>query len=398
MARDVMSMRLWLPQIRVLGVVVDAPERLVVRVVSTVLRPRCPQCGAPSGRTHDRRDNKVRDLEVSGRPVTLVWERRRLVCDPCGGRRLCEVHSAFEGRLTARLARRVVQDTRVMTVNAAARRHRLGWDLVNSLVVAWAGLVAGRRRRRRCRVLLVDETSIRKRHRYVTVLVNGDTGEVLAMVPHRSQAALSGFLASQGHRWCRGVKVVVSDGSAAYKAAIGARLGHARHVLDRFHVIRWFAAGLTAVRRDVQRRPEDAKPRFDPDVFRARFLLMRRPDTLDDAERTRLDRLFVAHPRLRAAWDALGELHGLYLAKDRKGALAALDRFADIYGTGQIPEFSSVVDTFLAWHTEILDWHRAGRPSNGRIEGTNNLLQLLRRKAHGFTNYTNFEARGILLT
>ncbi|MDE0497606.1 MAG: ISL3 family transposase [Acidimicrobiaceae bacterium] len=242
------------------------------------------------------------------------------------------------------------------------------------------------------------ETSIRKRRRYVTVLVNGDTGEVLAMVPHRSEAALSGFLAAQGYRWCRGVKVVVSDGSAAYKAAIDQRLGHARHVLDRFHVIRWFAAGLTAVRRDVQRRPEGSKPAFDPQVFRARFLLMRRPDSLDATERARLDALFEAHPRLKAAWDALGELHGLYLAKDRKGALEALDRFADIYRTGDIPEFSDVVDTFLAWHPQILDWHHTGRPSNGRIDRTNNLLQALRRKAHGFTNHQNFEARGLLPT
>ena len=108
--------------------------------------------------------------------------------------------------------------------------------------------------------------------------------------------------------------------------------------------------------------------------------------------------LFAAHPRLNPAWDALGELHGLYLADDHKGAMAALDRFADIYATGQIPEFSDTVDAFLAWHNQILDWHRTGRPSNGRIEGTNNLLQVLRRRAHGFTNYANFEARGLLLT
>ena len=222
-------------------------------------------------------------------------------------------------------------------------------------------------------MLLVDETSIRKRHRYVTVLVNGDTGEVLAMVPHRDTQALSGFLAAQGHRWCRGVKVVVSDGSAAYKAAIEARHGHARHVLDRFHVIRWFQAGLIAVRRDVQRRPEGSKPAFDPEVFRSRFLLMRRPDKLDAAEQSRLDALFAAHPRLKAAWDALGELHQLYLADDREGALEALDRFADIYRTGDIPEFSDTVDTFLAWHQQILNWHQTGRPSNGRIDRTNNL-------------------------
>ncbi|WP_423918469.1 ISL3 family transposase [Candidatus Poriferisodalis sp.] len=397
MKRDVMSVRLWLPRVEVVGVLVDAPERLVVRVASSVRRPRCPDCGTPSGRTHDRRDNRVRDLEISGRPVMLVWDRRRLVCEPCASR-FAEGHPAFEGRVTARLARRLVADARQMTVNAAARRHGVGWKLVNALVVAWAGLVADHRRRRRCRVLLVDETSIRKRHRYVTVLVNGDTGEVLAMVPHRNSQALSGFLASQGHRWCRAVKVVVSDGSKAYKTAIEGRLGHARHVLDRFHVIRWFAAGLTAVRRDVQRRPEGSKPAFDPEVFRARFLLMRRPDKLGASEQKRLDALFAAHPRLKLAWDALGELHGLYLAKDRDGALEALDRFADLYSTGQIPEFSDTVDTFLAWHDQILDWHRAGRPSNGRIEGTNNLLQVLRRRAHGFTNYTNFEARGLLLT
>ena len=397
MASDVMSVRLWLPRIRVLEVVVDAPEQLVVRVVSTVSLPRCPDCGTPSGRCHDRRDREIRDLEVSGRPVTLVWKRRRMVCDVCD-RRFVEAHRAFEGSVTARLARRMVADARAMPVSTVARRHGVSWGLVNALVVAWAGLVADHRRRRRCRVLLVDETSIRKRHRYVTVLVNGDTGEVLAMVPHRSQAALSAFLAAQGHRWCKGVKVVVSDGSKAYKAAIDARLGHARHVLDRFHVIRWFQAGLVAVRRDVQRRPEDSVPAFDRDVFRSRFLLMRRPDKLSEAEQARLGELFAAHPRLKTAWDALAELHGLYLADDHKGALEALDRFADIYSTGLIPEFSDTVDTFLAWHEQILGWHRAGRPSNGRIEGTNNLLQVLRRTAHGFTNYANFEARGILLT
>ncbi|WP_428117123.1 ISL3 family transposase [Candidatus Poriferisodalis sp.] len=359
MKRDVVSVRLWLPRTEVLGVVVDAPERLVVRVRSTVRRPCCSDCGTPSGKVHDRRDREVRDLEV---------------------------------------ARRLVADARAMTVNAAARRHALSWRLVNALVVAWAGLVADRRRRQRCRVLVVEGTSIRERHRYVTVLANGDAGEVLAMVPHRDAQALSGFLAAQGPRWCKAVKVVVCDGSKAYKAAIEVRLGHARHVLDRFHVIRWFAAGLTAVRRDVQRRPEGSVPAFDPEVFRARFLLMRRPDKLDAAEQSRLDALFAAHPRLKAAWDALAELHGLYLADDREGALAALDRFADIYRTGLIPEFSDTVDTFLAWHNQILAWHQTGRPPNGRIDRTNNLLQVLRRKAHGFTNYANFEARGLLLT
>ena len=91
-------------------------------------------------------------------------------------------------------------------------------------------------------------------------------------------------------------------------------------------------------------------------------------------------------------------LYGLYLAEDRAGALDALDRFTDLYATGELDEFHSIVDTILNWADEILDWHDTGRPSNGRIEGTNNLLQVLRRVAHGFTNPDNFAARGLLVT
>ena len=319
-------------------------------------------------------------------------------CDNCESRFL-EDHPGFEGGLTARLARALVADAKVMTLRAAARRRGVGWHKINALVRAWAGIVAERRRSERCRVLLIDETSIWRRHRRVTVIVNADTGRTLAMVPHRSSAALSAFFAQQGHRWCKQVKVVVTDGSRAYKSAVGAHLGHARHVLDRFHVIRWFAAGLTAVRRDVQRRePGGVKPVFDPEVFKARFLLLRRGDALTGADQARLDALFDAHPRLKAGWQALQELHGLYLADDHDGALEALGRFCDLYEGGELPEFDDIVDTFIAWSDEILAWHHSGRASNGRIEGTNNLLQVLRRTAHGFTNTANFEARGLLVT
>ena len=153
------------------------------------------------------------------------------------------------------------------------------------------------------------------------------------------------------------------------------------------------------MRRDVQRRqPAGVTPAFDAEVFRARFLLLRRPDRLNDTQRAQLEELFEAHPRLRAAWDALGELHGLYLADDKAGALAALDRFTDLYQTGDLPEFYKIVNTLIAHMPRILAWHTAGRPSNGRIEGTNNLLQVLRRSAHGFTNPHNFAARALLVT
>ena len=157
--------------------------------------------------------------------------------------------------------------------------------------------------------------------------------------------------------------------------------------------------GLTLVRRELQRRdPHRRPPTFEPDLFRARFTLLRRADHLSQAHQAHLDRLFDAHPRLRTAWDALQELYQLYQADDLDQANQALGRFADLYATGQIPEYHQVVDTIIAWGAQILAYHGNRRVSNGPLEGINNLLQVLRRVAHGFTNYDNYAARGILVT
>ena len=395
---DLMSVRLHLKGVRVLKVPVDAVDRLEVEVESTREWSRCPHCGFRCIKVWDRRAKRVRDLEVSGRRTTLVWRRCRFWCGNCKERHL-EEHAQFQRGLTRRFAHRLVRDARRMSIRAASRHHGVGWHRIMGLVRAESARVATRRRARPVRVLLVDETSIRRRHRYVTVVACGDTGKVLAMIDGRTKASLSRFFRDQGPGWCRKVEIVVSDGSRSYQAAIAQYLPDARHVLDRFHVARWFTEGLTLVRRELQRRdPEERPPTFEPDLFRARFTLLRRADHLTEGHQKHLDRLFDAHPRLRTAWEALQELYQLYEADDLDGANQALGRFADLYATGQIPEYHQVVDTIIAWGEEILAYHRSRRATNGPIEGINNLLQVLRRVAHGFTNTDNFAARGVLVT
>ena len=251
---DLMSVRLHLKGVRVLKVTVDTVDRLEVRVESAREWSRCPHCGFRCTKVWDRRAKRVRDLEVSGRRTTLVWRRRRFWCHNCKERHL-EEHDLFRAGLTRRFAQRLVRDARRMSIRAASRHHGVGWHRIMGLVRAHSERVATSRRARPVRVLLVDETSIRRRHRYVTVVACGDTGKVLAMIDGRTKAALSRFFRDQGPGWCRKVEIVVSDGSRSYQAAIAQYLPDARHVLDRFHVARWFTEGLTLVRRELQRRP-----------------------------------------------------------------------------------------------------------------------------------------------
>ena len=212
---DVMSVRLRLSGVRVRGVLVDSVDRLDVEVESAREWSRCSQCGFRCHKVWDRRPKRVRDLEVSGRRTTLVWGRRRFCCGNCGERHL-EDHDQFRGGLTRRFARRLVRDARVMSIGAVARHHGVGWHRIMRLVRAHSVQVAQRRRARPARVLLVDETSIRRRHRYVTVVACGDFGKVLAMIPGRTKGSLTRFFRDQGTWWCQQVEIVVSDGSRSY--------------------------------------------------------------------------------------------------------------------------------------------------------------------------------------
>lgn len=98
------------------------------------------------------------------------------------------------------------------------------------------------------------------------------------------------------------------------------------------------------------------------------------------------------------SWQALQTLYAAYQADDKHAALEAIVAFVDLFETGRIPEFAEVLHAFVEWGDQIIAFHDplARRISNGRLEGTNNKLQVLRRVAHGFVNRANFETRGIL--
>ena len=199
------------------------------------------------------------------------------------------------------------------------------------------------------------------------------------------------------------VEIVVSDGSRSYQAAIAQYLPDARHVLDRFHVVRWFTWTRThsGTTRDTTPRPPTGVPAtFEPDLFRARFTLHAgRQPRAKPTRRTSTD-LFDAHPRLRTAWDALFKSSTSSTEADNPDqANQALGWFADLYATGcRRPEYHQVVDTIIAWGEPAQIFRCLTTPpddglSNGPIEGTNNLHQVLRRVAHRFTNPNHLRRR-----
>ena len=180
MAQDRAAIRLHLKRLPFVRVVEDEIDKLVKRWPTPVAwcavrraasrPPRCTRAGASSSKTFRW-----------GRPTTLVWLEQRFERSNCAARHT-EDHPEVEGKVTRRLARQLVRDAKFLTIRELSRRHRLGWHPIMNLVRTCATSVGEHGRQSAWPVLLVDETSLRRPHRYVTVLLNGETGEVLGMV------------------------------------------------------------------------------------------------------------------------------------------------------------------------------------------------------------------------
>jgi transposase len=387
------TIRLHLRAMRVLDVVEDVPERLVVAVAAISGVIRCAACGFKTAKVHATRKVKVADLPVSGRPLTLLWHRRRFRCGRCSTT-TTEANPFVADRMTQRLARAVVRDVRDMTVLAVARRYGLSWHRVMALVLAEGELLARHRRRRPCRVLLVDEKSMRKgQGQFSTILVDGDRGRVVAVLKGRSADVLGGFLARQSPAWRKGVSVVVTDMAECYRTAVRKWLPDARHVVDRFHVVRNFAKVLVSARRDAQRTSR-GRP-HDPKVFRNRFLLMKRLDRLSGEEMATLGSIFDAHPELGVVWGLVQRFHVVFCAETEEAANEAVAQLTDAYQAAGV-NLGSAITSFCRWGPESLNFH-AGHATNAASEGVNGKIEVLERMAYGFRSRANSVARVLLV-
>jgi transposase len=392
-APDVMAVRLHLPATRVLEVLEDLPERLVVAVVAVAGWVRCWACGYKTRAVHQTTKVRVRDLPVGGRPTTLVWHRRRFRCRRCGTT-TTESHPHIRGHLTNRLRAALVAEVRDSTVAAAARRHGLGWHQVMAVVADYATALFFSRRRMRCRVLMVDEKSLVKGHGgFSTIVSDGETGAVVAVLPGRSEAVLGRFLARQTRSWRAGVQVVVTDMAACYRGAIAAHLPRASHIVDRFHVVRAVMGVLTEARREAQRTERGAP--HDPAVFRARFTLLRRIDRLSPAQVAELAALFGRYPHLRAAWEMVQRFHRIYEADGYEAASEAVGEFCAAWERTRT-DMGSAVRTLCRWSREVFNFHTNERWTSAVAEGVNNKIEVLERKAYGFRRAVNHQARILL--
>ena len=162
---------------------------------------------------------------------------------------------------------------------------------------------------------------------------------------------------------------------------------------------------LTQVRRDgpAPSSPKASSPPSTPKCSEPGSRCCAEATPVTDTDRARLDKLFDAHPRLKAGWQATSRSSTASTPPTTMTAPSKPSdgRLCDLYETGELPEYHDTVAVHrMGRSDEILNWHHTGRPSNGRIEG---IQQPAPSAAEAPTDSPtcprNFEAhRGILVT
>jgi len=381
----------------------------------------CPGCGI-TGAYRDSVERRVSDVPVVGHPLELRVRlpRYRCVHDGCDrevfahdSSRLARPGASTTRRCAAFILRRLAVDK--ATVSAVARELGRSWDTVNGIAVeATTALLlsAGPARLDGVRVIGVDEhrwahTRTADADGFVTVITDltdvvagHGPARLLDMVPGRSAAALSGWLAARNQDFRDRVEIVAMDGFGGYKNAATAALPDAVTVMDPYHVVALVGHKLDLCRQRVQQDTTGHRGRTGDPLYRARRTLRTRLALLTERQRSRLEAVFAAedHVAVEVTWWVYQQVIAAYADDNRQRGKTLLTSVIDTLRTAVpagLEELATLGRTLHRRRDDVLAYftHRA---SNGPTEAINGRLEALRRNALGFRNTINYRIRSLL--
>jgi transposase len=267
---------------------------------------------------------------------------------------------------------------------AVAELLRVAWRTVGRMVTRVAQ-EAGQDidRLEGLRRIGIDEISYRKGHRYLTVVVDHDTGRLVWAAPGHDEQTLERFFDALGQDRASQLTHVSADAAAWIANTVAARCPQAVLCLDPFHVVRWATDALDEVRRQTWNAARrDGQRALARELKGARFALWKNPEHLTVRQRGKLARVADVNQHLYKAYLLKEELRLVFKLKGAR-AVALLDAWLVWARRCRIPAFVKLARS-------VTD-HRAGIQatllhglSNGLVESVNTKLRLLTRIAFGF--------------
>lgn len=252
----------------------------------------------PASARHDRPrgSRRWREVALGGIVVWLEYRPRRVGCPTCGIRIEQVPWASHDSRFTLGLEELGAFLARVTDKTTVSRMLGVTWRAVGTMVRRVVRDVLDPNRLDGVKRIAVDEFSYRKRHRYITVIVDHDTGDVIWAAEGKSSETLFQFFDELGPERLQALETVTIDMSTGYKKAFAERAPHVKVIFDRFHVQRFAHDALDEVRRAIWRELKGTPEATA--VKGSRWSLQRREQNQTDDDAARLSDIQRSHKPL----------------------------------------------------------------------------------------------------
>ena len=344
-------------------------------------------------------------------PVYVESEAPRVEC-PEHGVVVSQVPWARHGSgFTKNMEDSAVWLSLYMSKKAVSEYLRVKWETVGSIIGRVVKeLSAGTDRFDDLVNIGIDETSYKKGHKYLTVVVNHDTNTVVWVGIGFGKTVLEGFFELLTDKQKANIKAASGDGAGWIKETVETNCPNAVFCIDPFHVVSWVTDALDQVRKeewnDARKQLSEekklikagkAEPKDSAEteqlvktIKSSKYPLLMNPEHLSENYSAKLDMILLHDRRLATAYRLKEELRLIFKLPPEEVS-AAIDKWRRRAWSCRIPQFVELQRKIKRHKKAIIAAITRGL-SNARIEATNNKIKLSIRMAYGFRNLDNLKS------
>jgi len=294
------------------------------------------------------------------------------------------------GRLTCAFEEHVIellQECR--TVRGTARVAVISEDEVDGVMQRAVARGLLRREESFPSCLGIDDKSIRKGHRYATLLVDLDKGCVIDVGEGRTAATAAGLLGTLSEAARGNVEAVAMDMSTAYIKAVRDVLPKAAIVFDRFHITMHLTDAVDKVRRQEHRV---LSAEGDSVLKGSKYFWLKTPDDLRTRGAAEFRALLARDLQTGTAWVLKENFRHLWSFRTLSRAMKFVSDWVDAVRASGLKPMIEAAEMVVRHLDGILNY--ITHPiTNAMSEGINSMVQSLKHSAKGLPNFVSFRTR-----
>jgi transposase len=286
---------------------------------------RCPTCGSRDVKHRGHVERRFRTVPIGAKATIVALPIPRVECPSCGLVRQVEVSFADPRRsYTRAFERYALELSRSMTIRDVATHLGVGRDTIKEIQKRDLSRRFAGPKLKHLKRVAIDEIAVAKGHRYLTVVMDLESGAVVFVGDGKGTDALKPFRKRLRPSRAK-IEAVAVDMSAAYRKAVSTNLPDAVIVFDHFHVVKLFNEKLSDLRRAVYREATEV---MHKEVLKGtRWLLLKDPENLDAKtdEKKRLAEALALNKPLATAYYMKEDLRRFWEQPGKRFATSFLD-------------------------------------------------------------------------